>query len=139
MHGLISDGENTPEIRCRPSSMTSANICGGNKRSHPAGRNAVIMHLLDGQRPQIRGPATSDTLVPTSCTSRVVGNSERDPLHLELIHPVIGEAATAQHTITNQPIIYNLASLSTNPPTPLKHTQSPIKRGPPTSQDSSLH
>ena len=42
------------------------------------------------------------TLVPTSCTSRVVGDSERDPLHSELIHPVIGEAATAQHTITYQ-------------------------------------
>ena len=56
------------------------------------------MHLLDGRQPQIRGSATSDTLVPTSCTSRVVGDSERDPLHSELIHPVIGEAATAQHT-----------------------------------------
>ena len=51
---------------------------------------------------KIRGSATSDTLVPTSCTSRVVGDSERDPLHSELIHPVIGEAATAQHTITYQ-------------------------------------
>ena len=51
---------------------------------------------------KIRGSATSDTLVPTSCTSRVVGDSERDPLHSELIHPVIGEAATMQHTITYQ-------------------------------------
>ena len=42
------------------------------------------------------------TLVLTSCTSRVVGDSEQDPLHSELIHPVIGEAATAQHTITYQ-------------------------------------
>ena len=63
--------------------------------------NAVIMHLLEGQRPQIRGSATSDTLVPTSYTSRVVGDSERDPLHSELIHAVIGEAATAQLTITH--------------------------------------
>ena len=102
MHGLMSDGETAPEIRCRPTSMTSANISDGNKRSHPAGMNAVIMHLLDGRRPQIRGSATSDTLVPTSCTSRVVGDSERDPLHSELIHPMIGEAATAQHTIIYQ-------------------------------------
>ena len=119
MHGLISDRENAPEIRCRPSSMTSANISDGNKRSHPAGMNAVIMHLLDGRRPQIRGSSTSDTLVPTSCTSRVVGDLERDPLHSEPIHPVIGEAATAQHTITYRPITYSPASLSTNPPTPL--------------------
>ena len=131
--------ENIPEIRCRPSSMTSGNISDGNKRSHPTGMNAIIMHLLDGRRPQIRGSAISDTLVPICCTSRVVGDSERDPLHLELIYPVIGEAATAQHTITNQPIIHNLASLSTDLPTPLKHTRSPIKRGPRTSQDSPLH
>ena len=45
---------------------------------------------------------TRNTLVPTSCTSRVVGDSERDPPHLELIHPVIGEAAPAQATITHQ-------------------------------------
>ena len=102
MHGLISDGETAPKIRCRPTSMTSANISDGNKRSHPAGMNTVIMHLLDGRRPEIRGTATSDTLAPTPCTSRVVGDSERDPLHSELIHPVIGEAATAQHTITYQ-------------------------------------
>ena len=102
MAGIISIGEIAPDIPCRPSSMTSANISDSNKRSHPAGMNAVIMHLLDGRRPQIRGSARSDTLVPTSCTSRVVGDSERDPLHSELIHPVIGEAATAQHTITHQ-------------------------------------
>ena len=102
------------------SSMTSANISDGNKRSHPAGMNAVIMHLLDGRRPQIRGSATSDSLAPTSCTSRVVGDSERDPLHTELIHPVIGEAATVQHTITHRPIIHSAASLLTDPPTPLR-------------------
>ena len=119
IHGLISDRENAPEIRCRPSSMTSANISDGNKRSHPAGINAVIIHLLDGRRPQISGSATSNTLVPTSCPSRVVGNSEQDPLHTELIHPVIGEAATAPHTITYQPIIHSPDPLSTDPPTPL--------------------
>ena len=119
MSRLISDGETAPEIGCRPSSMTSANISDGNKRSHPLGMNAVIMHLLDGRRPQIRGSATSDTLVLTSCTSRMVGDSERDPLHSELIHPVIGEAATAHHTITNQPIIHSPAPLLTDPPTPL--------------------
>ena len=100
MSGLISDSETVPEIRCRPCSMMGANISDGNKCSHPAGMNAIIMHLLDGRRPQIRGSATSDTLVPISCTSGVVGDSERDPLHSELIHPVIGEAATMQHTIT---------------------------------------
>ena len=100
MRGLISDGETAPEIRCRPSSMTSPNISDGNKRLHPVGMNAVSIHLQDGRRPQIRGSATSRTLVPTSCTSRVVGNSEQDPLHLELIHPVIGKSATAQHTMT---------------------------------------
>ena len=119
MHGYLSDWETAPEIRCRPSSMTSVNISDGNNRSHPAGMNAVIMHLLDGRRSQIRGSATSDTLVPTSCTSRVVGDSERDPLHSVLIHPVIGEAATAQHTITHQLIIHSPAPLSTDPPTPL--------------------
>ena len=139
MHGHISDGETAPEIRCKPSFMTSANISDGNKRSHPAGMNAVIMHLQDGRRPQIRGPATSDTLVPTSCTSRVVGDSERDPLHSELIHPVIGEADTAQHTITHQPIIHNPATLSTDPPTPLSTLKSSIKRGPPAPQDSPLY
>ena len=119
MHGLISDGETAPEIRCRPTSMTSANISDGNKCSHPAGMNSVIIHLLDGRRPQIRGPATSDIPAPTSCTARVVGNSERDLLYSELIHPVIGEAATAQHTITHRPIIHSPAPLSTDPPTPL--------------------
>ena len=100
MAGIILIGETAPDIRCRTSSMTSANISDGNKRSHPAGMNAVIIHLQDGRRPQIRGSATSDTLEQASCTSRVVGDSERDPLHSELIHPVIGEAATALHTIT---------------------------------------
>ena len=119
MHGNISDGENASEIRCRPSSMTSANLSDGNKHSHPIGMNAIIMHLLNGRRPQIRGSATSDTLVPTSRTSRVVGNSERDLLHSELIHPVIGEAATAQLTITNRTIIQSRAPQSTNAPTPL--------------------
>ena len=119
MSGHISDGETAPEIRCSPSSMTSANISDGNKRSHPAGMNAVIMHLLDGRRPQIRGSATSDTLVLTSCTSRVVGDSERDPLHSELTHSVISEAATAQHTIAHRPITYSPAPLSTDPSTPL--------------------
>ena len=119
MHGHTSDGETAPEIRCRPSSMTSANISDGNKRSHPAGMNAVIMHLLNDRRPQIRGSATSDTLVTTSCTLRVVGDSEQDPLHSELIHPVIGEAAARQHTITYQPITYSPAFLSTDPHTPL--------------------
>ena len=100
MGGLISDGETAPEIRCGLSTMTSANISDSNKLSHPAGMNTVIMHLLDSQRPQIRRFAISDTLVPTSCTSRVVGDSERDPLHSELIYLVIGEAGTTQHTIT---------------------------------------
>ena len=59
------------------------------------------------------------TLVPTFFASRVFGDSERDPLHSELIHPVIGEAATAQHTITNQPTMHNPASLSTDSRTPL--------------------
>ena len=136
MNGLISDGETAPEICCRHSSMTSANISNGNKRSHPAGMNTVIMHLLDGRRPQIRGSATSDTLVPTSCTSRVVGDSERNPLHSELIHLVISEAATAQHTITSND--------HTQPSSPIdrsthttQHTQSSIKRGPPAPQGHS--
>ena len=50
MAGLISDGENAPKIRCRPSSMTSANISDGNKRSQPACMNAVIKHTPDGRR-----------------------------------------------------------------------------------------
>ena len=119
MRGLISDGETVPEIRCRPSSMMSANISDGNKRTHPPGMNAVIMLILNGQLPQIRGPATSDTLILTSCTSRAVGDSDHDPLHWELIYPVIGEVSTAQHTITPRMIIYSPASLSTDPPTPL--------------------
>ena len=49
----------------------------------------------------------------------MVGDSERDPQHSELIHPVIGEAATAQHTITHRPITYSPAPQSTDPPTPL--------------------
>ena len=134
MYGLISDGETAPEIRCRPSSMTSANISDGNKRSHPAGMNAVIMHLLDGRRPQIRGSATSDTLVPTSCTTRVFGDLARDPLHSELIHPVIGEAATAQHTITHRTIIYKPSSPINRSTHTTKYTQSSIKRGPPALQ-----
>ena len=112
--------------------MTSANISDGNKRSHPAGMNAVIIHLLDGRRPQIRGSATSDTLVPTSCTSRVVGDSERDPLHSEIIRPVIVEAATAQHTITHRPIIHSPATLSTDPPTPLSILGVLLREGLPT-------
>ena len=99
MGGLTSDGETSPEIRCRPSSMTSDNISDSNQCSHPAGINAVIMHLLDGRRSQNRGSATSDTLVPTSCTARVFSDSERDSPHSELIHPVITEAVTAEHTI----------------------------------------
>ena len=94
MGGLISDGETAPETRCRPSSMMSTNISDGNKRSHPAGINAVIMHLLDSRRPQIRGPAISDTLIQTSCTSRVLGDSERDPPNSELINLVISETDT---------------------------------------------
>ena len=93
MHGLISDREIAPEIRCRPSSMMSPNISDGNMRSHPAGMNAVSIHLQDGRRTLLRGSATSSTLLPTSCTSRVVGDLERDLLHSELIHPVIGDAA----------------------------------------------
>ena len=119
MSGLISDAETAPEIRSRPSSMTSANISDGNKRSHPAGMNAVIMHLLDGRQAQIRGSATTDTLLPTSFTSRVVGDSEQDLLHSELIHPVIGEAATTQQTIIYQQLLTAPATLSTDPPTPL--------------------
>ena len=121
MSGLISDGETAPEIRCRPSSMTSANISDGNKRTHHGGMYDIIMHRLDGRQPQICGSTTSDTLVPTFCTSRVLSDSERDPLHLELINPVIGETATAQHTIIHQPIIYSPAPLSIDSPTPL-HT-----------------
>ena len=96
----IRQGESTrdPLQNCF---MTSANISDVNKRSYPAGINANIIYLLDGRRPQIRRSASSDTLVPTYCTSRVVCDSERDPLHSELIHPVIGEVATAQHTITH--------------------------------------
>ena len=135
MHGLISNGETAPEIRCRPRSMTSANISDGNKHSHPAGMNAVITHLLDGRRPRKRGPATSDTLVPTSCTSRVVGDSERDPLHSELIHPVIGEAATAQHTITHRTIIHSPSSPIDRSTHTTQSTQSSIKRGPPATLD----
>ena len=102
MNGLILDVETATEIRCRPSStMSTSNISDGNKRSHHAGMNAFIKHLLDGRRPQMRGSAISDTLIPTSCTSRMVGDSERDPLHSALIHPVIGKAATAQHTISH--------------------------------------
>ena len=74
-------------------------------------------------------PATSDTLVPISCTSRVVGDSERDPLHSELIHPVVREAATAQHTITDQSIIHSPAPLSTDPPTPLSTYRVPYREG----------
>ena len=101
MQGLPSDKETAPEIHCRHSSMTIANISDGKKRSQPAGMNAVIMHLLDGRRPRISGCATSDALVPTSFTSRVVSDSERDPLHSELLHLVIGEATLAQHTVTH--------------------------------------
>ena len=50
MTGNISDGETAPEICCRPSSMTSANISDGNKCSHPACMKAVIKHILGGQR-----------------------------------------------------------------------------------------
>ena len=138
MGGLIFDGETASEIRRRPSSMTRANISDSNKRSHPPDMNSIIMYLLDGRRPQIRGSATSTshTLVLTSCTSRVVGDSERNPLHSELIHPVIGEAATAQHTIT--------LNDHTQPSSPIdrsthttQHTQSSIKRGPPAPQGRS--
>ena len=103
MAGIIFIRETASDISCRPSSMMSANISDGNLHSHPAGMNAVIIDLLDGRRPQIRGPATSDTHVPTSYTSKVVSDSEYDPLHSELIHSVIGVAATAQHSITYQP------------------------------------
>ena len=96
---LISHGETVPEIRYRPRSMTYLNISDGNKRTHSAGMDPVSIHLQDSRRPQIRGSTISSTLVPTSCTSRVVGDSERDPLYLELIHPVIGEAATAQYSM----------------------------------------
>ena len=101
--GLISDSEIIPAICARPRSMTSANISDGNKRSdwNPVGMNAIIMYLLDGQRPQLRGSATTNDLVPSSCSSRVVGDSERDLLQSELIHPVIGEVAITQHTITH--------------------------------------
>ena len=117
MGGLRSDRENAPKNHYRPSSMTGTNISDGNKCSHPAGMNTVFMHLLDSRRPHIRGPATSNSLVPTSCTSRVVGDSERDPLHLELIHSMIGEIVTAQHAITHRVIIYSPAPISTDPPT----------------------
>ena len=117
MSGIISIGETAPDIRRRTSSMTSAVISDGNMRSYPAGMNAVIMHLLDGRRPKITGSATSDTLVPTFCTSREVGNSEQDPLHSELSHLLVSEAATVLHYTTHQMIIHSPASLSTDPPT----------------------
>ena len=59
------------------------------------------------------------TLLPTSCISRVVGDSQRDPLYLELIHAVIGDTATAQHTITHPTIIRSSALLLTDLPIPL--------------------
>ena len=49
MIGHISDAETTPEICCRPGSMTSFNISDGNKHSHPACMKAVIKHILGGQ------------------------------------------------------------------------------------------
>ena len=49
MAGNISDGETAPELRGRPSSMTSANISDGNKRSHPACMKAVIKQILGGR------------------------------------------------------------------------------------------
>ena len=63
--GHMSDEETAPEIRCRPSSMTSANISDGNKRSHHVYINAVITHNLDGRRLNIRDP-----LHPTSMYQR---------------------------------------------------------------------
>ena len=65
MAGLTSDGVNAPEIRCRPSSMTSVNISDGNKRSQPASMNAVICKgrgcrysRLDGTRARVKGQGT---------------------------------------------------------------------------------
>ena len=87
MAGHISNGENAPEIRCRPSSMTRANISDGNKRSQPACMNAVIKHTLDGRRLRIRDP-----LHPTTMYQRPA-HLEWSAItpHLESIHPVIGE------------------------------------------------
>ena len=45
MHGHISDGETATEIHCGISSMTSANISDGNKRSHPTGMKNVYFPL----------------------------------------------------------------------------------------------
>ena len=88
MAGLISDGETAPEIRCRPSSMTSANISDGNKRSQPACMNAVIKHTQDGRRLGRRDPPHPTTLYRRPAPREW---SAITP-HSEFIHPVIGEA-----------------------------------------------
>ena len=93
----ISDGETAPEIRCRPSSMTSANIRDGNKRSHPAYMKAVIKHTLDGRRLGIRDPPhpTSMYRCPAPLDwSAITPRSES-------IYPVIGDAGI--HADTTRP------------------------------------
>ena len=89
MTGHISDRETTPEIRCRPSSMTSANISDGNKRSHPACMKAVIKHILGGRGLGIREPA-----YPTSmyrCSAPLEWSAFKP--HSESTHAVIGEVS----------------------------------------------
>ena len=88
MAGLISDAENAREIRCRPSSMTSANLCDGNKRSQPACMNAVIKHTPDGRRLGRRDPPHPATLYRRPAPREW---SAITP-HSEFIHLVIGEA-----------------------------------------------
>ena len=97
MTGHISDGETTPEIRCRPSSMTNANICDGNKRSHPARMKAVIKHILGGRRLGRTRASISNIHVPTSCTSRVVCDYAALGVHSSGHR---SDSHTCKHTIT---------------------------------------
>ena len=47
---------------------------------------------------QYQRSATSDIHVPSSCTSRVVGDLAVDLLHSETIYPAVGEARTHAST-----------------------------------------
>ena len=78
MGWLTSDREKATKIFSKAISLPSTDKSDGNKRSHSEELNTVIMHTLDGLRPQIGGPTLSNTLVQTSCMSRVVCNSEQD-------------------------------------------------------------
>ena len=102
---------------------TAANRRGSNRGQH-------YLHPIESS-------CNSKHRWPISYNSRVVGDSERDPLHLELIYLVIGEAATMQHTISS--------TNHTSPSSPIDwsthttlNTQSSIKRRCPAPSDLSL-